>query len=131
MQREKLYNLHKIAFFIAALFSSKIVKISSGQISTVRKRCFFWYKMKSFFFLSSCFYHLISFIKKKQNTPQDAAWKALQFVKDSWFYSCTLCFQNWQNSQRPDFEAAKKSVFNTRPMHFCLIYYLIYFNFLK
>ena len=33
----------------------------------------------------SIFNHLIRCIQK-QNTPQDAAWKALQFIKNSLFY---------------------------------------------
>src|ERR1700722_292266 len=37
MEREKLYNLHKPAFFIVALFAFKMDKIFSDQISTVRK----------------------------------------------------------------------------------------------
>ena len=40
MQREKLYNLHKAACFIVALFAFKIDKILSDQISTGRKRHF-------------------------------------------------------------------------------------------
>ncbi len=42
------------------------------------KRSFFSTRMWNFSFLISSFYHLIWFRKKKQNTPQDAAWKALQ-----------------------------------------------------
>ena len=42
--------------------------------------------------------HLLHCIKK-QNIPQDAAWKKLQFRKDSLFYSCTFCFQNERNSE--------------------------------
>ena len=38
MQREKLYNLHKTAYFIVALFVFKMDKTLSDQISTVRKR---------------------------------------------------------------------------------------------
>jgi hypothetical protein len=37
MQREKLYNLHKIAYFIDAAFVFKLDEILSDQISTVRK----------------------------------------------------------------------------------------------
>ena len=37
MQREKLYNLHKIAYFIGAFFVFKVDKILSDQISTVQK----------------------------------------------------------------------------------------------
>jgi hypothetical protein len=37
MQRKKVYNLHTIAYFIAALFVLKMDKILSDQISTVRK----------------------------------------------------------------------------------------------
>ena len=48
---------------------------------------------------------------KKQNIPHDAAWKKLQFRKDSLFYSCTFCFQNEQNSEALVFDASKKSYF--------------------
>src|ERR1700733_9552633 len=37
MQREKLYNLDKTAYFIVAFFVFKMDKILSDQISTVRK----------------------------------------------------------------------------------------------
>ena len=49
-------------------------------------------------FCISFFHQLIRCIKK-QNIPQDAAWKALQFTKNSFFFSCTFCFQNEQNSE--------------------------------
>ena len=48
---------------------------------------------------------------KKQNIPHDAAWKKLEFRKDSLFYSCTFCFQNEQNSEALVFDASKKSYF--------------------
>ncbi len=50
-------------------------------------------------------------LQKKQNIPQDAAWKALQFTNDSLFYSFTFCFQNGQNSVRPIFDASKNRNF--------------------
>jgi hypothetical protein len=37
MQREKLYNLHKIAYFIVAPFVLKMGKILSDPILTARK----------------------------------------------------------------------------------------------
>jgi len=37
MQREKLYNFHKTAYFIVALIVFKMDKILSDQISMVRK----------------------------------------------------------------------------------------------
>ena len=37
MQLETLYNLHKTTFSIVTLFALKLIKISSVQISTVRK----------------------------------------------------------------------------------------------
>ena len=37
IQYEKLYNLHKTAYFIVALFVFKMDKILSDQISTARK----------------------------------------------------------------------------------------------
>ncbi len=37
MQREKLYNLHEIAYFLVALFVLKTDEILSDQISTVQK----------------------------------------------------------------------------------------------
>ena len=52
-------------------------------------------------FLISSFYHLICFIKRKQNIPQDAAWRALQFTKNSLYYIGTFCFKNMRNSVRP------------------------------
>ncbi len=62
MQREKLYNLLRTAFFIVAIFAFKMVKILSDQISTVRKRYLFWHKMNQFFsyfiFLSPDILHL-------------------------------------------------------------------------
>ena len=41
MQREKLYNLHKTAYIIAALFVFQIDNIFTEQISTVQKYIFF------------------------------------------------------------------------------------------
>ena len=40
MQREKLHNLHKTAFFIAVLIAFKMIKNLKGYILTVRKRYF-------------------------------------------------------------------------------------------
>ena len=55
------------------------------------------------------FYRLFCLIKKP-NVPKDAAWKALQFAQDSFFLHLHFfVFQNWQNSKRSDFDAAKKS----------------------
>ena len=69
MQREKLYNLHKTAYFIVALFVFKMHKILINQISTVRKQCFLWYKMNSFFVISSS-HQPICFIKEKNKLYQ-------------------------------------------------------------
>jgi hypothetical protein len=123
MQREKLYNLHNTAFLIVALFTSKLVKILSNQILAVRKRHFFgtrWFR----YFLFHLFLTWYFSFKKKQNTLQDAAWKALQFTQYHFFNSCTFYFQNSQNFERPNFDAAKKSFFNARSRFFFLIYYL-------
>jgi hypothetical protein len=61
MQREKLYNLHKTAYFIVALFVFKMNKILSDQISTVRKRHFLVqdeFIFSYFIFLSPDILHL-------------------------------------------------------------------------
>ncbi len=58
----------------------------------------------------SVFNHLIHRIRK-QNMPQDAAWKALQFIKDHLFYSCTFYFENGQISERSNFNVAKMRFF--------------------
>ncbi len=48
---------------------------------------------------------------KKQNIPQDAAWKGIQYTKDSLLYSCTFRFQNGQNSEALVFDSSKKECF--------------------
>jgi hypothetical protein len=51
MQHEKLYNFHKITYFLVALFVLKINQILSDQISTMEKYNIFWYTTNSFFYL--------------------------------------------------------------------------------
>ncbi len=51
------------------------------------------------------------FSLKKNNTPEDAAWKALQSTKQSLFWLCNFCFQKKQNCVRPIFAAVKGSFF--------------------
>ncbi len=46
--------------------------------------------------------------EKRQNIPQDAAWKVLQFTLKDLFYICTFCFQNEQNYVRLIFHAANR-----------------------
>ena len=67
---------------MVALFVFKMNKILNGQISTLRKRDCFLVKVECVYPISSVYY-LICLILKKQNTPQDAAWKALQFTKNN------------------------------------------------
>jgi hypothetical protein len=69
MQREKLYNLHKTATFTVAHFVLKIDKILNDQISMLQKSRFLVWDEPVFYLI----YHLVCFIQKKQNTPQDAA----------------------------------------------------------
>jgi hypothetical protein len=51
-------------------------------------------------------HNLIRFIRK-QNIPEDAAWKALQFTYDSLFYNSMFCFQIGQFFEPPHFGRAK------------------------
>jgi len=69
MQREKLYNLHKIASLIVARFAFKTDEILSYRISAMYKQYFFYAR---FFFISP-FYNPIYFRKQKQNMRKDAA----------------------------------------------------------
>ncbi len=62
-------------------------------------------------FASRIFITYFVLSKKKIYIPQDAAWKAVQFTQDSFFYISTFCFQNRQNSKRPKFDAAKMRLF--------------------
>ncbi len=57
MQREKLYNLHKIAYFIVALSVFKMDKSSSDHFRQRENDILFGYKMNSFF-SHSYFYNL-------------------------------------------------------------------------
>ena len=72
MQREKLYNLFKTAYFIVALFVFKMDRTMSDQILTLRKRDVFFGRRRIHFSLS----HLFSICYvcfQKQNTQHDAA----------------------------------------------------------
>ena len=82
MQRGKLYNLHKIAYFIVALFVFKMDKILSDQISIVRKWDFFLYKMNSFSLISS-YYHLICFVKKNK-IQREKHYNLQRAIKKRW-----------------------------------------------
>jgi hypothetical protein len=65
MQREKLYNLHKTTYFIAALFSFKMDKILSNQISAMEKdNVFDTQRMHSCYFIVSS--PILGFIKRKR-----------------------------------------------------------------
>ena len=71
MQREKLYNLRKTAYFIVAFVVFKMNKILSNQFSIVRKRYFLVedeFIFSYFIFLSPDIFYL-----KKQNTSQYTA----------------------------------------------------------
>ena len=57
MQREKLYNLHTTALFIAVFFAFQSVKNVKGQILNVRKRYFL--VQDKFVFLK---FHLVTVI---------------------------------------------------------------------
>ena len=71
MQRKKLYNLHSKAYFNYTVFDfekkAKLYAIKYGN----RKKNIFFYTNEKFVFVHP-FCHLINFIKKKQNIPQDA-----------------------------------------------------------
>ena len=45
----------------------------------------------------------------KQNIPQDAAWKTVQYTKNNLFCSSTFGFLNEQNSETLIFEISKKN----------------------
>ena len=62
MQREKLYNLHKSAYFIGAPFVFKMNRILSDQISTLQKWHLFSYQMNSLFFLFHRFIIVVLFV---------------------------------------------------------------------
>jgi hypothetical protein len=51
-------------------------------------------------------HNLIRFIRK-QNIPEDAAWKALQFTYDPLPYNSMFCFQIGQFFEPPYFGRAK------------------------
>ena len=96
MQRGKFYNLQSKAYFNCILFVFEKKQNSVRPIVTVAKSHFFLHKRKTFFLISS-FYDLIRFLKKR-NIPEDAAWKALQFTKNSLFLLRTFCFRKKKNS---------------------------------
>jgi hypothetical protein len=50
---------------------------------------------KFIFFLFWSFYYLICLVKREQNIPQDAAWKALQFTSNSLLIYMNLSFFKW------------------------------------
>ena len=64
MQREKLYNLHKINYFTVTFFALKIDKIPNGHISMLQKSEVFRHATSAF--LAYCL--LICFILKKYTT---------------------------------------------------------------
>ena len=84
MQREKLYNLHNKMYFNYIVFGFiKKAKLIRPTFVIVKKIVFSTRTKDSCIFHP--FYHLINFIKKRQNIPQDAASKALQFTQYSIF----------------------------------------------
>ena len=79
MPREKLYNVHKTTYFIAALFVFKTDKILSVKFRLCKNTTF----LIQYEFVYSYFIYLPLdiFYLKKQNVLQDTARKALQFKK--------------------------------------------------
>jgi hypothetical protein len=72
----------------------------------------------------TCFNHLVRCIKK-QNIPQDTAWKALQFTYDRLFYICSFSFQNDQILSYWFSILRKWCFFGRRCIHFCLFHIFI------
>ncbi len=70
MQREKLYNLSRTAYFIVALFVLKIDKTLGSQISAFRKRNVLFCRKTNLFFLISSFYYLICLLNKTKHTTR-------------------------------------------------------------
>jgi hypothetical protein len=67
------------------LLRSKLTKFCATKFRHCKK-IFFWYATIVFFpYLSPDMFYL-----KKQNTQKGAAWKALQFSENSFFYICTF-----------------------------------------
>jgi hypothetical protein len=87
MQHKKLYNLHKIAYFIVALLVFKMNKILSDQFSSVRKR-YFRYKINAFFRISS-FCHLIS-LSKKYKIHHKMQREKLYNLQRKAYFNCVL-----------------------------------------
>jgi hypothetical protein len=89
VQCEKLYNLHETAFFFTVAHF-KMVKTSSGQISTVRKRYFLAQDglvFSYFIFLSPDIFYLKIIHHKMQRESSIVYTRSLS-------YSCTFRFQN-------------------------------------
>ena len=66
MQREKLHNLHTIAYLFSCIFLfSKWTKFWAIRFRQCKNGMFFWYKLSSFLFISSCYFVLKNKIHHK------------------------------------------------------------------
>jgi hypothetical protein len=108
MHREKLYNLQTEIYFNCLLFAVKKQQNSVRPIFEIVKEVIFWHERECCFLIFS-YNHLICFLWKNQNLPQNAEWKSLHFTKNSLFCSGNYYAQKNIKISETDFRGRKNS----------------------